>query len=64
MLRIVVILVILAVAAVAMIVWAQRRNITDRSSQETGSEPPARDRPAGPEAESMDPDEFGGHRTR
>lgn len=64
MLRIVVILIILAVAAVAMIVWAQRRDITDLSSQETGTEPPVRDRPAGAEAESMDPDESGGHRTR
>lgn len=64
MLRIVVILVILAVAAIAMIVWARRRDITHLSSQETGGEPPVRDRPGGPEAESMDPDEFGGNRTR
>lgn len=64
MLRIVVILVILAVAAVAMVVWAQRRDISDLSSQETDSRPPVRDRPAGPEAETMDPDELGGHRTR
>lgn len=64
MLRIVVILIILAVTAVAMVVWARRRDITDLSSQETVSEPPVRDRPAGPEAESMDPDELGGNRTR
>lgn len=62
--RIAVIVVILVVAAVVMVVLARRRRITDLSTQETHTAPPKRDRPAGPEAESMDPDDFGGDHTR
>lgn len=59
--RIVIILLILAVVGIVMVWLARRRKITELSTQETRESPPVRDRPAGPEAETMDPDQTGGH---
>lgn len=60
--EIAVILIVLAVVAVAMVVWSRQRGLTDLSSQETRTpDAPVRDRPAGPAAESMDPEEYGDH---
>jgi hypothetical protein len=64
MLRTLVIVVVLAVVALVMIALARRRGITELSSQETGASPTKRDRPAGPDAESMDPEEYGDHESR
>ena len=61
MTRILVIIAILAVAAVVMVVLAKRRKITEVSNQEPMKTPVKRDRPAGPAAETMDPDQVGGH---
>lgn len=61
MARIIIILLILAVVGVVMVVLAKRRKITELSTQENRSSAPVRDRPAGPDAETMDADEIGGH---
>lgn len=60
MTELVIVLLILAVAAVVMVWLARRRKITDLSTQETHASPAVRDRPAGPAAETMDPDQTGG----
>lgn len=58
-----VIILILAVVGAVMVAAAKRRRITDLSSQEGDVAAPTRDRPAGPSAETMDPDQTGGHRS-